>query len=181
MSKFEPVRKFFRALPSNLRLARTAVFERLSGNTAANYKYTHYLQIEEFMGLMAAGLGVFCMVVPGGQVAGLCLLGAAAGVGLWHHASGEKRRRQEIADMNHAGQTVTGARADLYHLDLAQTKILALTAPFNKRAALPEIVAEKLAAVVAKTEPLRARVKTSDGKPYGFVRRHIVSTLDPVG
>jgi hypothetical protein len=173
-------RKFLRGLPSDMRLFRGRVLNCLRGNTPSSYKYTYRPQVEDFVGAMAAAVGLFCLITPGGQPVGACLLAMATVVGLWHYPSPAKRRAQEFAEINRAGQDVTGKRGDLYRLDFAQRQILALTRPFNQAAVLPDVVVEKINGIASSAEPARARIETADGKPYALVRKHIVTTLVPI-
>ncbi|TAL34817.1 MAG: hypothetical protein EPN97_08120 [Alphaproteobacteria bacterium] len=163
------LKKFFQGLPSDLRLLRTKALDRLGGNHASNYKYVFHMQVEDFFGVMAGLVGGMA-VATGGLVFGLCALGVAGVIAACRYPSPVKRRAEVIADINEAGQELTGQRQDLYRLDLAQRQLHALTGPFNRAAALPEVVAEKAKALIEKTAPERGRVRVQGDAPYAFVR-----------
>lgn len=169
MNAAASLKNFFKGLPSDLRLLRTKALDRLGGNHASNYKYTFHMQIEDFFGLTAGLVGGMALAT-GGLVFGLCALGIAGLIAACRYPSPSKRRAETIADINDAGQELTGQRQDLYRLDLVQRQLNALTGPFNRAAALPDVVAEKAKTLIEKTAPERARVKMQGDAPYAFVR-----------
>lgn len=170
MPVFDSAKKFLKGLPSDLRALRTRALDRLGGNTAATYKYTYHMQIEDFFAFMAAAVGTVALLSPAGLAFGLGALGVAGVIAACRYPSPSKRKAEPIADINEAGQQVSGPRADVYRLDLVQRQLAAITRPFNSAAALPAVVAEKAKKLIEKSAPLRERVKVEGGEPYAFVR-----------
>ena len=170
MPVIDSVKKFVQGLPSDLRSLRTRALDRLGGNTAATYKYTYHMQVEDFFAVMAAAVGAVVLLSPAGLAFGLGALGVAGVIAACRYPSPSRRKAETIADINAAGQEVAGPRGDVYRLDLVQRQLTAITRPFNGAAALPEIVAGKTKKLIDKSAPLRERVKTANGEPYAFVR-----------
>jgi hypothetical protein len=170
MKLADSAKKFVQSLPSGFRSLRTRALDRLGGNTASNYKYTYHMHVEDFFAFMAAAVGAVALLSPAGLTFGLCALGVAGAIGACRYPSSSKRKAEVIADINAAGQELSGSRADLYRLDLVQQQLNAITKPFNRAAALPEAVAEKTKALIASTEAERGRVKVQGGEPYAFMR-----------
>lgn len=121
---------------------------------------------------VAAGMGKYAWLALGAYLTfnGYILAAAAllaSGVGfVANEVRKAKIAREEIiTEENFAGQTVQGARKDLYHLHIAQAKILELPRHF-KRASI-QSVSETLKIIVNEVEHLRNKVKIVDVGPHG--------------
>lgn len=92
---------------------------------------------------------------------------AVAGTGLlaFEYARARKAAREEITEVNMAGQHVKGARADLCRLHKAQEKIMNMGNTF-KQASL-DSTHDTINAILGSVEGERARVIVLSGGPYG--------------
>ena len=170
MKLLDAAKKFVKGIPSDVRALRVKALDRLGGNTASNYKYTYHMQAADLVAIVAAVVGGVALLSPAGLAVGLGALALSGGIAAYRYPTAASRKTEVIADINDAGQQVAGPRADVYRLDIIQRQLRAVTAPFNKAAALPEIVAEKVQKLIDKSAALRARVKSADGQPYALVR-----------
>ncbi len=73
--------------------------------------------------------------------------------------------RETITEVNFAGQTVTGCRADLYHLHRAQEQIMNLTGSFKQ--ASMESTTDTINRIMETVKEQRARVSVLDGGHFG--------------
>ncbi len=100
------------------------------------------------------------------QLATVVVLGAA-GAGLlgYEYMRCRRMRHEIITEVNVAGQTVTGTRADLYRLHRAQASILNLSSSF--RPASTESTRDTIQDIMRTVAAERARVTILDGGNYG--------------
>lgn len=92
---------------------------------------------------------------------------AVAGSGLLalEYRRSKASGREVITEVNFAGQTVTGTRADLYHLHRAQEQIMNLTGSFKQ--ASMESTTDTINRIMETVKEQRARVKVVDGGRFG--------------
>lgn len=121
---------------------------------------------------IVAGMGKYAWLALGAYLTFNGYIFAAAGLlvsGVAFVANEVRKakiaRDEIITEENFAGQIVQGARKDLYHLHVAQAKILELPRHF-KRASI-QSVSQTLKLIVDDVEHLRDRVKIVDVGPHG--------------
>lgn len=92
---------------------------------------------------------------------------AVAGSGLLalEYRRSKTAGREVITEVNFAGQTVTGTRADLYHLHRAQEQIMKLTESFKQ--ASMESTTDTINRIMEGVKDHRARVTVVDGGRFG--------------
>lgn len=92
---------------------------------------------------------------------------AVAGSGLLalEYRRSKASGRETITEVNFAGQTVTGTRADLYHLHRAQEQIMNLTGSFKQ--ASMESTTDTINRIMETVKEQRARVTVLDGGRFG--------------
>lgn len=145
--------------------------------------------VASFFGLSAAWLGITDIVIGAAVTASVAAvaISSAAIVATAAIAMGaiylkcRHKAAQKIREINMAGQTVEGSRADLYALHNTQKKIVSLTMSFNE-AACPDIVREQVNDLITDTKPVRDRIRvvnpghTSHETDYDFVRPVVTLT-----
>lgn len=121
---------------------------------------------------IVAGMGKYAWLALGAYLTFNGYIFAAAGLlasGVAFVANEVRKakiaRDEIITEENFAGQIVRGTRKDLYHLHVAQAKILELPRHF-KRASI-QSVSDTLKIIVDDVEHLRGRVKIVDVGPHG--------------
>ena len=107
------------------------------------------------------------------SITGVTAFGISVGVasllttiGVYRHC--KKAGRDEITELNMAGQRVKGSRYDLYKLHKAQKKIWSLAGAFNE-AVCPALIEKEIQRIIDKTAETRQRVTVLD---CGQATRH---------
>lgn len=112
--------------------------------------------------MWASAIALISMQALGWVALGLAVAGGA--MFYLEYAQSKRAREETVTEVNFAGQTVQGTRADLYHLHNAQEQIMSLSDVF-KRASM-DSTSDTIRQIMEIVADRATRVKVLDGGRY---------------